>query len=141
PRTAWAWPGHVSPATTTVDAGADRPIRASCWVKSGVDGPDSVHSVEGGDELGTLPSGIGTRSLMWRSTTGLFDGTGGCSGQRHITNLATLTRLCGRPHNRVATVTDLLEQNVPLEDVQHLAGHADPRTTRLYDRRRRKVTR
>ena len=61
--------------------------------------------------------------------------------ERHITLLATLTRLCGRPHNRVATVTDLLEQNVPLEDVQHLAGHADPRTTRLYDRRRRKVTR
>ena len=46
------------------------------------------------------------------------------------------------PHSfRVATVTDLLEQNVPLEDVQYLAGHADPRTTRLYDRRRRKVTR
>jgi integrase/recombinase XerD len=46
------------------------------------------------------------------------------------------------PHSfRVATVTDLLEQDVPLEDVQHLAGHADPRTTRLYDRRRRKVTR
>jgi integrase/recombinase XerD len=38
-------------------------------------------------------------------------------------------------------VTDLLEQNVPLKDVQHLAGHADPGTTRLYDRRRRKVTR
>jgi integrase/recombinase XerD len=55
--------------------------------------------------------------------------------------LATLTRLCGRPHNRVAKVTDLLEQNVELESVQHLAGHADPRTTRLYDRRRRKVTR
>jgi site-specific recombinase XerD len=46
------------------------------------------------------------------------------------------------PHSfRVATVTDLLEQNVPLEDVQHLAGHADPRTTRLYDRRRKKITR
>ncbi len=42
---------------------------------------------------------------------------------------------------RVTTVTDLLEQNVPLEDVQYLAGHADPRTTRIYDRRRRKVTR
>jgi site-specific recombinase XerD len=42
---------------------------------------------------------------------------------------------------RVATVTDLLEQNLPLEDVQHLAGHADPRTTRLDDRRRRKMTR
>ena len=28
-----------------------------------------------------------------------------------------------------------------LEDVQYLAGHADPRTTRLYDRRQKKVTR
>lgn len=46
------------------------------------------------------------------------------------------------PHSfRVATVTDLLEQNVPLEDVQHLTGHADPRTTWLYDCRRRRVTR
>ncbi|MBA4066209.1 MAG: integrase [Isosphaera sp.] len=47
-----------------------------------------------------------------------------------------------RPHSfRVLAVTDLLSQNVPLEDVQMLAGHADPRTTRLYDRRQRKVTR
>ncbi len=46
------------------------------------------------------------------------------------------------PHSfRVATITDLLSQGVPLEDVQNLAGHADPRTTRLYDRRKRKVTR
>lgn len=46
------------------------------------------------------------------------------------------------PHSfRVTTITDLLEQGVPLEDVQRLAGHADPRTTRLYDRRDRKVTR
>ena len=46
------------------------------------------------------------------------------------------------PHSfRVTTITDLLAQGVPLEDVQHLAGHADPRTTRLYDRRRRTVTR
>ena len=45
------------------------------------------------------------------------------------------------PHSfRVTTVTDLLSQGVPLKDVQHLAGHADPRTTRLYDRRGRKVT-
>lgn len=42
---------------------------------------------------------------------------------------------------RVATITDLLSQGVPLEDVQNLAGHADPRTTRLYDRRNRRVTR
>jgi integrase/recombinase XerD len=35
----------------------------------------------------------------------------------------------------------LLTQGVPLEDVQYLAGHADPRTTRLYDRRQKQVTR
>jgi site-specific recombinase XerD len=46
------------------------------------------------------------------------------------------------PHGfRVTTLTDLLEQGVPLEDAQFLAGHADPRTTRLYDRRQKKVTR
>tara|TARA_R110002072_G_scaffold303121_1_gene494575 strand:+ start:110726 stop:111685 length:960 start_codon:yes stop_codon:yes gene_type:complete len=46
------------------------------------------------------------------------------------------------PHSfRVATVTDLLTQGVSLEDVQYLAGHADPRTTRLYDRRQKVVTR
>ena len=42
---------------------------------------------------------------------------------------------------RVATVTDLLTQGIPLGDVQFLAGHADPRTTRLYDRRQRAVSR
>lgn len=46
------------------------------------------------------------------------------------------------PHSfRVTTITDLLEQGVPLEDVQRLVGHADPRTTRLYDRRDKKITR
>ena len=46
------------------------------------------------------------------------------------------------PHSfRVATITDLLEQGVPLENVQVLAGHADPRTTRLYDRRQKQITR
>jgi integrase/recombinase XerD len=46
------------------------------------------------------------------------------------------------PHSfRVLTVTDLLTQGVPLEDVQYLAGHSDARTTRLYDRRTRRVTR
>lgn len=46
------------------------------------------------------------------------------------------------PHSiRVATITNLLEQNLPLEDVQRLAGHSEPRTTRLYDRRHRRVTR
>jgi len=46
------------------------------------------------------------------------------------------------PHSfRVGAINDLLTQGVPLEEVQHLAGHADPRTTRLYDRRQRRVTR
>ncbi len=46
------------------------------------------------------------------------------------------------PHSfRVATVTDLLLQGISLEDVQYLAGHADPRVTRLYDRRQKQVTR
>ena len=54
---------------------------------------------------------------------------------------ANLPTVCS-PHSvRVTTLTDLLEQGVPMEDVQHLAGHADPRTTRLYDRRQKKITR
>jgi site-specific recombinase XerD len=46
------------------------------------------------------------------------------------------------PHSfRVTAITDLLTQGVPLEDVQYLAGHAEPRTTGLYDRRPKRVTR
>jgi site-specific recombinase XerD len=46
------------------------------------------------------------------------------------------------PHSfRVATITDLPRQNVLLEEVQRLVGHADPRTTRLYERRDRTITR
>jgi integrase/recombinase XerD len=46
------------------------------------------------------------------------------------------------PHSfRVSAITDLLTQGVPLEDVQYLAGHAEPRTTGLYDQRQKKVTR
>ncbi len=46
------------------------------------------------------------------------------------------------PHSfRVTAATDLLNQDVPLADVQYLLGHADPRTTRIYDRRPKRVTR
>ena len=46
------------------------------------------------------------------------------------------------PHSfRVIVMTDLLNQNVPLEDVQYLAGHSSPTNHARYDRRRRKVTR
>ncbi len=45
------------------------------------------------------------------------------------------------PHSfRATVVTDLLKQNGPLKDVQYLAGHSTPRTTQIYDRRRRRVT-
>jgi site-specific recombinase XerD len=46
------------------------------------------------------------------------------------------------PHSvRGGSATDLLMQGVPLEDVQYLLGHADPRTTRFYDHRAKRVTR
>ena len=46
------------------------------------------------------------------------------------------------PHSfRAMVVTDLLEQGVPIEDVQYLVGHSHPSTTQIYDRRARKVTR
>lgn len=46
------------------------------------------------------------------------------------------------PHSfRAAVITDLLQQGVELTEAQNLAGHADPRTTRLYDRRPRQATR
>ena len=46
------------------------------------------------------------------------------------------------PHSfRVMVVTDLLGQDVPIEDVQYLASHQHPVTTEVYDRRARRVTR
>jgi site-specific recombinase XerD len=46
------------------------------------------------------------------------------------------------PHSfRSGTATDLLSQGISLEDVQTLLSHSDVRTTRLYDRRQRQVTR
>jgi site-specific recombinase XerD len=60
--------------------------------------------------------------------------------KRRLATAGLPTRLS--PHSfRVLTVTDLLAHGESLEDVQYLAGHADPRTTRLYDRRQRRVTR
>lgn len=60
--------------------------------------------------------------------------------KRRLSDAGLPSRLS--PHSfRVTTATNLLEQGVPLEEVQHLLGHAEPRTTALYDRRRKKVTR
>ncbi len=45
------------------------------------------------------------------------------------------------PHSfRVSAITDLLTQGVPLEDGQYMAGQSGPRTTGLYERRKKKVT-
>lgn len=41
------------------------------------------------------------------------------------------------PHSfRITTITDLLEQNVPREDVHHMAGACDARASGLDDRRK-----
>jgi len=42
---------------------------------------------------------------------------------------------------RATAITDLLTQGVPLKRCSIEPGHADPRTTRLYDRRQKQVTR
>jgi integrase/recombinase XerD len=42
---------------------------------------------------------------------------------------------------RVTAIASLLKQGAPLEDVQYMAEHAEPRATGLYDRRQKRVTR
>jgi site-specific recombinase XerD len=60
--------------------------------------------------------------------------------KRRLKDAGLPSRLC--PHSfRVMTITDLLEHGSEMEEVQYLAGHADSRTTALYDRRKRRVTR
>jgi integrase len=47
-----------------------------------------------------------------------------------------------RPHSlRHSFATELLAAGVPLQDVQDAMGHADPRTTRAYDRARHNLDR
>jgi site-specific recombinase XerD len=80
------------------------------------------------------------RRMKQLTLRGMTAGDMGRMVKRRMRDAGLPARLC--PHSfRVTTITDLLSQGVPLEDVQHLAGHADPRTTRLYDRRHRRVTR
>jgi len=61
--------------------------------------------------------------------------------KRRLTDAELPARRLSCHSFRATTITDLLDQGVPLEDVQYLVGHADPRTTRLYGQRKREVTR
>ena len=46
------------------------------------------------------------------------------------------------PHSfRILVVTNLCSEDVPLEDVQYLADHANPRITQIYVRRRHRAAR
>ena len=87
------------------------------------------------------------RSYLVATGSQLGDGTRPMSAGDIGRMIKRRMRACGlplrlSPHSfRVATITDLLHQGVPLSDVQHLAGHADPRTTKLYDRRQKSITR
>jgi integrase len=86
-----------------------------------------------------------------RTTGPLFiTSTGHRMGQpeawRTVRRIARRAELDGageiRPHSlRVAFITGAREAGVPLEDVQDAAGHADPRTTRRYDRGRHSLDR
>lgn len=70
------------------------------------------------------------------STGGRLDRGG---GYKIVRRLATAAGIEGAisPHSlRHGFVTTALDAGVPLRDVQDAAGHADPRTTRRYDRGR-----
>jgi integrase/recombinase XerD len=94
--------------------------------------------LEAGKDMPLFPSAIGkTRQF---ATTAATAGDLGRMVKRRMKDAGLPERLS--PHSfRVTAITDLLNQGVPLEDVQHLAGHSDARTTRLYDRRQKQVTR
>jgi integrase/recombinase XerD len=99
---------------------------------------EAAKLTEAGKDTPLFPSAIGkTRQLAVTPATA---GDLGRMVKRRMKDAGLPDRLS--PHSfRVTAITDLLNQGVPLEDVQHLAGHSDARTTRLYDRRQKVVTR
>ena len=88
-----------------------------------------------------------------RSNEPIFCGPPGPDGPRRYSYLAAydqLGRLCRTaglpagvsPHSlRHSYATGSLRLGAPLQDVQDALGHADPRTTRRYDRSRHNLDR
>jgi Phage integrase family len=60
--------------------------------------------------------------------------------QRRAKKAGISTAICNHSW-RATGITNFLENGGAIEMAQYMAGHADPRTTKLYDRRRREVTR
>lgn len=63
---------------------------------------------------------------------------------RAVKIIAKRAGVTGRvsPHAlRRSGITEALGSGIPVQDVQHWAGHADPRTTSRYDQRRHEVER
>lgn len=54
---------------------------------------------------------------------------------------ANIVTTIGNHSFRGTGITNYLENGGRLSEAQRMAGHADPRTTRLYDRRDQKITR
>jgi integrase/recombinase XerD len=87
--------------------------------------------------------------LNGRSSGALFVTRSGRRMDRHaaLKVVRRLARMAGieyvvSPHSlRHGFVTAALDAGVPLRDVQDAAGHADPRTTRRYDRGRHSLDR
>jgi hypothetical protein len=87
--------------------------------------------------------------LAGRSAGPLFATRSGRRMDRHaaLKVVRRLARTAGiehvvSPHSlRHGFVTAALDADVPLRDVQDAAGHADPRTTRRYDRGRHSLDR
>jgi len=87
-----------------------------------------------------------------RITGPMFLNRGGTARLSYSTSYALIKRLARKaaipaaallsPHSlRHSFATELLGAGVPLQDVQDAMGHADPRTTRRYDRSRHNLDR